>query len=61
MNHDWQIDRLNHQWQASMHLKRPLVGQYDVIFYRHSLQIGKYLEINANSYDMCIPIVVKCI
>ena len=38
---DRPIHRLNYQWQASIHLMWPLVGQYDIVFYK--LQI--YLSI----------------
>ena len=35
MTNDKPIHRLNFQWQASIHFNWPMVGQYDVIFYRH--------------------------
>ena len=35
MTNDRPIHKLNYQWEASIHYNWQMVGQYDVIFYRH--------------------------
>ena len=49
LTNDWPIDRLIYQWQASIHFNWPLIGQNDVILYRHyeklpSIKYYSYLK-----------------
>ena len=34
MTNDRPVDRLNYQWQSTIHFNLPMVGQYDVMFYK---------------------------
>ena len=56
MTNDRGIQRLNYQWQASIHFSSPMVGQYDVIFYEHykkltNLEDKKQLSVSHLSVD----------